>query len=72
MGYYGQTVGDINKSHKVDAPQVGHGLSYEASFFGKTGNGALKIPNIAFPVCISGYYGQTVGDMNKSHYTDPP
>ena len=24
------------------------------------------------PASSLGHYGQTVGDMNKSHYTDPP
>ena len=32
-----------------------------------TGSDVIKIPNIAFPVYTSGYYGQTAGDMNKSH-----
>ena len=68
-----QTVGVINKSHKIDPlTQVGDSLSYEPKIVLKTGNGTPKFPNIAFAVCISGYYGQTVGDMNKTHKMDPP
>ena len=40
--------------------------------FRKTGSEASKIQNIAFPVYTTGYYGQTVGDINKIHKIDYP
>ena len=33
---------------------------------------APKIQNIAFPVCKSSLYGQTVRDIHKSRKIDPP
>ena len=53
-------------------PQIGDGLSYEPKKICKTGNGDPAIRTIAFPVCISGYSGQTVGVINKSHKIYPP
>ena len=34
-GYHGQTVEDINKSHKIDNPQVGVAICYELKHFEK-------------------------------------
>ena len=69
FGEHGQTVGDMNKSHKTDTPKVGVALSDEPNFFWKTGSDIIKIHNIVFPLTILANICVTVTPMAKGHNT---
>ena len=68
--HYGQTVRDINKSHKIDPHKSRMANHVNLRNSSKTGSEAPKIKNVVFPVCTIGNFGKTVRDSNKSHKID--
>ena len=75
LGEHAQTVRDIKKSYKTDPPQLGVGPSDEHILTLKERFSGLKLYVLRPKMGYFGVFrdqGQTLRDMKKCYYTDPP